>query len=67
MICRHSMMPWKPHAQVRTSPGGVGGDTTLVANDTLCNRPMDGWTAGGSTGRKVGNGVRTGASARRCW
>ncbi|MFJ7159817.1 phosphodiester glycosidase family protein [Streptomyces sp. NPDC101118] len=36
---------------------GVGGDTTLVANDTLYNRPMDSWTASGSTERKVGNAV----------
>ncbi|MEV7617335.1 phosphodiester glycosidase family protein [Streptomyces sp. NPDC089799] len=36
---------------------GVGGDTTLVANDTLYNRPMDSWTASGPTERKVGNAV----------
>ncbi|MCX4986050.1 phosphodiester glycosidase family protein [Streptomyces sp. NBC_00572] len=36
---------------------GIGGDTTLVANDSLYNRPMDSWTASGSTERKVGNAV----------
>ncbi|MER8045979.1 phosphodiester glycosidase family protein [Streptomyces sp. NPDC094032] len=36
---------------------GAGGDTTLVAGDTLYNRPMDSWTAAGPTERKVGNAV----------
>ncbi|MFI8519979.1 phosphodiester glycosidase family protein [Streptomyces sp. NPDC085481] len=36
---------------------GIGGDTTLVANDTLYNHPMDSWTASASTERKVGNAV----------
>lgn len=36
---------------------GIGGDTTLIANDTLYNRPMDSWSASGPTERKVSNAV----------
>ncbi|MFD8146813.1 phosphodiester glycosidase family protein [Streptomyces sp. NPDC059708] len=36
---------------------GIGGDTTLVANGTLYNRPMDSWTANAPTERKVANAV----------
>ncbi|MEU3404940.1 phosphodiester glycosidase family protein [Streptomyces sp. NPDC006670] len=36
---------------------GTGGDTTLIANNTLYDRPMDSWTAPGPTERKVGNAV----------
>ncbi|MEV7617624.1 phosphodiester glycosidase family protein [Streptomyces sp. NPDC089799] len=36
---------------------GAGGDTTLVANDTLYNHPTDRWTASNSTERKVSNAV----------
>ncbi|GAA3507305.1 phosphodiester glycosidase family protein [Streptomyces showdoensis] len=36
---------------------GSGGDTTLLINGTLYNRPMDSWQAAASVERKVGNAV----------
>lgn len=36
---------------------GSGGDTTLLVNGTLYNRPMDSWQATAPTERKVGNAI----------
>lgn len=36
---------------------GSGGDTTLLINGTLYNRPMDSWQATAPTERKVGNAI----------
>ncbi|MFJ7271316.1 hypothetical protein ACIQV3_32520 [Streptomyces sp. NPDC099050] len=36
---------------------GIGGDTTLIANDTVYNRPMDSWIATSPTERKVSNAI----------
>ncbi|MFJ7272788.1 phosphodiester glycosidase family protein [Streptomyces sp. NPDC099050] len=36
---------------------GSGGDTTLLINNTLYNRPMDDWRAPTPTERKVGNAI----------
>lgn len=36
---------------------GSGGDTTLLINNTLYNRPMDDWRAPAPTERKIGNAI----------
>ncbi len=36
---------------------GSGGDTTLLLNGTLHNRPMDNWRAAGPAERRIGNAV----------